>query len=161
MKRTMVVLAVMLALFAGRAPAQDTATPSFNPDNKARLDQTKKSLVTALESESPGLQATAAQTVRELKAMLPEESFSLLVIPLMGIVKNGDAQVEARILAALALSDLHSDRGDFAIKMEAKHCESCRLGYILGALAVQRAREVQFAHDAAAKEKSPDIAVAR
>lgn len=161
MKRTMVVLALSLALIAGRATAQDTAAPSFDPNNKVRVDQTKKSLVIALESESPGLQATAAETVRELKALLPEESFSVFVIPLMRIVKNGDAQIEARIMAALALSDLHSDRGDYAIRMEAKNCESCRLGYILGALAVHRAREVQLAHETATNEETPEIAVAR
>ncbi|HEX7574505.1 MAG TPA: hypothetical protein VF514_15570 [Bacteroidota bacterium] len=99
--------------------------------------------------------------MRELKALLPDESFSTFVIPLKRIVKNSDAHVEVRILAALALQDLHSDRGDFAIKMEAKYAENGRSAHIFGALAVKRVREVQLARQAGKKEVNPDVVSAR
>lgn len=161
MNRSIVAVSVSLLLIAGRSVAQETTTPLFNPNNTVRLQQTEKSLVIALESDSPGLQATAAQTVRELKVLLPDESFSAFVIPLMRIVKNGDAQVEARILAALALQDLHSHRGDFVIKMEAKYTGNGRLAHIFGALAMERVKEVQSARYAGTKEANPDVVVAR
>ena len=161
MKCAMVVMSVSLALIACQSHAQDSSGPPFNPKNAVRLAQTEKSLVMALESNSPGLQATAAQTVREIKAMVPGESFSVFVIPLMRIVKDEDAQVESRILAALALYDLHSAKGDFAIKREAMFCQSCRLGHILAALAVERVKQANLARETGTKEGEPDILVVR
>jgi hypothetical protein len=94
---------------------------------QATVEQTEKSLVMALESESPGLQMSAALTVRELKALMPERSFSCFVIPLMRIVKTEEGDRWARVVAAIALHDLHSAIGDFAIARTAKFCECERL----------------------------------
>jgi len=160
MKQILVLAAGVSLLTAGGVRAQDSSSPAFNPANEVRLEQTKKSLVMALESSSPGLQATAAQTVRELKALIPDDPFTCLVIPLMRIVKDEDAVVEARILAALALYELRSEKGDFAIKAEAAHTDNMRFQHICAALAAERAKEVQLAQTGESAP-SPAIATAR
>jgi len=145
MKQILLLAAGACLFVAGVARAQESSGPAFNPANAARLEQSKQSLVMALESSSPGLQATAAQTVRELKSLVPDDPFTCMIIPLMRIVKDEDAAVEARILAALALHELNSEKGDFAIKGEAKHSGVSRFKYICAALTAERAKQVQLA----------------
>ena len=159
--KPVMMLSVLCIASAIAAHAQETPAPAFDPGNKVRLDQTEASLVQALESDSPGLQATACQTVRDLKALIPDQSFSCIVIPLMRIVKDGDAAVEARILAAIALHELHSEKGDFAIKGEAKFSNDGRFRYICTALAVERVKELQLARTNADNPQSPAIATTR
>lgn len=145
-----------IALIACVGRAQTSSDVPFNPHNAVRLAQTKESLVRALESASPGLQATAAQTVRELKAMLPDEPFSELIIPLMRVVKDPDAVVESRIMCALALHEIHSERGDFAIKGEAIYAENARFQYICAALTAEKQQEEMRALQAEqAKQENP------
>ena len=84
----------------------------------------------ALESESPGLQTSAAITIRELKMMMPERSFSCFVIPLMRIVKTEEADRCSRVIAAIALHDLHSEMGDFAIARASKFCDCDKMKHI-------------------------------
>lgn len=158
------ILALLLGVFVSItcvSRAQDQTGPSFNPNNPERLEQSKMSLVKALESNSTGLQATAAQTVRELKALIPDESFSSLVIPLMRIVKNEDAASESRILAALALHELHSERGDFAIKGESKNTGDKRFQYICSALTAERGKELQLARRRDEAIETPAIVTAK
>jgi len=81
-----------------------------------KLQVIESNLQQALESASFGMQASAAQVVRDVKALVPRYEFSRLVIPLMRILKDENAQPASRILAALALHELGSERGDFAIK---------------------------------------------
>ena len=160
MKHILVLAASVLLLDSGVAISQESSGPAFNPANAVRLGQTKQSLVMALESSSPGLQATAAQTVRELKSLIPDDPFTCMVIPLMRIVKDEDAAVEARILAALALHELNSGKGDFAIKEEAKHSGVSRFQYICAALTIERMKEVELARQGASAPP-PAIATAR
>jgi len=160
MKKILVLAAGVSILTAGVASAQDLSGPAFNPANAVRLEQSKKSLVMALESSSPGLQSSAAQTVRELKTLIPDDPFTCMVIPLMRIVKDEDAAVEARILAALALHELNSAKGDFAIKGEAKYSDVSRFQYICAALTAERAKEVQLARQTESAS-SPVVATTR
>lgn len=147
MKRVLVVGAASMVLALPVVFAQETSIVPRAPQlSEERLRQTEESLVVALESNSPGKQASAAQTVRELKGLLPDRSFGRLVIPLMRIVKDESADVPARILAALALSELHSDMGDFAIKGVAKFTDNKRLGHLCTALTLKRIEENQLAH---------------
>ena len=52
--------------------------------------------------------------------MMPKRDFESLVIPLMAVVKNDKADESARVLAAMALHDLHSAKGDYAIEKAAE-----------------------------------------
>ena len=80
----------------------------------------EENLAIGLSTGNAGLQASASQVVRNLKALLPEQDFSLLVIPLMRIVKDANADIQVRMIGALALHDLQSARGDFAILRAAR-----------------------------------------
>jgi hypothetical protein len=138
MKRMLLFLCGALLACSPELFAQATYAPPCDPCIKKRLPQTIGSLRYALESGIPGLQATAAQTVRDLKANIPEESFSSLVIPLMRIVKDENADHAARILAAFALHDLNSPRGDFAIGRMAVFSQDKQVRYLCGSLTAKR-----------------------
>ena len=117
MKGALCVLAgvVLLMVCTVRGEENNVPAPRFT---RATVEQTEQSLVQALESNSPGLHVSAAQTARDLKTLMPERSFSRLAIPLMRIVKDEGAESCARVVAAMALHELHSAIGDFAIARE-------------------------------------------
>ena len=122
MKSVLVLLVAVGLMVFTSAWAKDSAVPAAR-FTKATVDQTEKSLVLALESNSVGLRTSAAQTVRDLKVLMPERSFSRLVIPLMRIVKDQDTDGCSRVIAAIALHELRSAVGDFAISREAKFAD--------------------------------------
>jgi len=102
------------------------------------VDAIEKSLAMALRTPSPGMQASASQVVRDLRVLLPDQGFSLLIIPLMVIVKNEDAEMPIRMVAALALHDLRSGKGDFAIQQMAQFAKSERLKHLCSWLTYER-----------------------
>jgi hypothetical protein len=126
MKAAVLLLLVLALIVPCTMYAQDSTVLASLFKN-ATIEQTEKSLIMALESESPGLQTSAALTVRELKALMPQRSFSCFVIPLMRIVKTEDGDRCSRVIAAIALHDLHSAIGDYAIARAAKFCDCERL----------------------------------
>ncbi len=91
-----------------------------NVDPRYTLESLKsieQNLVIGLQdTEHPGLQASSAQQILDIQGIVPSYPFSSALIPLMAILKNDNAPVTARIYAALALHNLHSQRGDFAIE---------------------------------------------
>jgi hypothetical protein len=126
MKAYVGILVVGLLLWASAVHAQSEAgqAPVFT---RATIEQTEESLINALESNSPGLQISAAITVKELKLLYPDRSFSRFVIPLMRIVKNEKGSPCQRVVAALALHDLHSAIGDYAIARAARFVECSQM----------------------------------
>ncbi len=139
MKSAMFVF-VLVAFAVMTAHAQESK-PAAAPFTRATVEQTEKSLINALESNSEGLQISAALTVRELKTMMPERSFSSLVIPLMRIVKDDNASSASRVIAAIALSDLHSAMGDYAISRETNFTGDAALKHACSWLAYNRTIE--------------------
>ncbi len=109
--------------------------------SEAQLNVVEQNLVQALESNSPGLQASAAQIIRDVKKLRPEFKFSQSVIPLMGIVKNERSDIGARIVATLALHELKTARGDFAISRSAKFSNNGRIQHLCTWLTYARAKE--------------------
>jgi hypothetical protein len=128
--RTLALFLVGCFLMCGASVRAQVGSEKVQPFTHATIEQSEQSLVKALESTSPGLQVSAAATVRELKQMFPDRPFSCFVNPLMGIVKNENADRNARIVAAIALHELHSDKGDYAIKTMARLTADERLAYI-------------------------------
>lgn len=122
--------------FAGTPP--DNATTRFTA---AKLALIEDNLLLCLASDLPGVRATAALTVRQLKQAVPEHSFNRCVIPLMRIVKNEAFEPASRIAAGLALHELASARGDFAIKMTAQFTETERVKRTYEHLAFARLME--------------------
>lgn len=103
-----------------------------------KIDLIERNIVNALESDIPGMQADAAQVVRDLKRLRPEQSFSACIIPLMALLKNEQGDGGARVLAALALDQLDSQRGHFAILRVASFTSDARLKHLCGWLAYER-----------------------
>jgi HEAT repeat protein len=139
--RTLVLFLVGCFLFGGISAYAQGVSEGAKPFTHATIEQSEQSLVKALESNSPGLQISAAATARELKQMFPDRAFSRLVNPLMGIVKNEDADRNARIVAAIALHELRSDKGDYAIKAMAHFTSDERVAYICSWLTRYRMEE--------------------
>jgi hypothetical protein len=106
---------VVVRAQADTAQAKSGNGMDFSED---KLSQIEENLVRDLESPSTGICIGGAQTARELKQHVPGYDFSKIIIPLMRIVKDENADRAARILAALALNDLDSERGNFAISRE-------------------------------------------
>ena len=118
--------------FAGESESYVESMP------KARVDLIEPNIVNALESGIPGMQADAAQLIRDLNRIRPEESFSSCVIPLMAILKNEQEEGPVRILAALALDQIGSARGEFAIERMATFTSDPQVKYVCTWLAYER-----------------------
>jgi hypothetical protein len=122
------------------------AVPAFaqgNNDYVASLSQDKihvieENIVNALTSDIPGMQADAAQLIRDLKSMRPEQDFNTCIFPLMSIVKNESAEDASRILAAFALDQLESSKGYFAITRTALFTDSPKVKHVCTWLAYER-----------------------
>jgi len=138
------MVGVLLAMAGGagtaRAADPDGLRAWMTDDKLARIE---RSLVVALETPCCGAQASAAQTVRDLKALLPEADLEGTVIPLMRIVKNEDAEMPSRVMAALALHELRDGRGDYAIAGMARFSGDERLARTCKWLMYERALESQ------------------
>ena len=142
MKRIVLSVATVVVLLYPRGFAQESKQLVLTNE---RFSQTVRGLAASLQSGSPGLQASAAETIRELRAVLPSHSYSSLVIPLMGVVKDEHADVSARIVAALALNELESDMGNFAIKRVARFSECKRIRNLCAWLTYNRHQATDLA----------------
>ncbi len=101
------------------SPKAAVATPDRFTEEK--INQIEDNLRNDLESSIPGVVIGGAQTTREMKKAVPTHDFSKLIISLMRIVKDDKSDRAARILAALTLDELNSERGNFAISREAEY----------------------------------------
>jgi hypothetical protein len=135
--RHLTVLCIALIVATGQMTGgeQNGAEGRFTREKLARVEANLK---LALESPIPGIQASAAQTVRDLKERVPDHPFSSLVIPLMRIMKDQNAECGPRVLAALALGELDSEIGAFAIKRVAQFTDVPRLRHVCTWLAYER-----------------------
>ena len=132
-----------LCLVAGGLLGTAPAFAGENGDYISTLSQQKfdvieQNIVNALRSDVPGMQADAAQLVRDLNNARPDISFSTCVVPLMAVLKNEEGESAARILAALALDQLDSPMGHFAVSRTASFTSDSRLAYVCGWLAYER-----------------------
>ena len=139
-------LAAVVIVLAGGLIGAGTAFAASEDEyvlnlSEAQLNVIEQNLVQALESNSPGLQASAAQVIRDVKKLRPEFKFSRSVIPLMGNVKNERSDIGARIVATLALHELKTARGDFAISRSAKFSNNGRIQHLCTWLTYARAKE--------------------
>lgn len=129
--------AILVAGVCGIVLAEQPSIPTVNL-TQAKLELIERNLVVGLESDIPSLQASAALVMRQIKGLAPEYDFSLCIIPLMRIVKSANYDVEARLAAALALFDLRSERGDFAIARTAKYEDNPRIKKVFTSMAYER-----------------------
>ena len=121
---------VAIAMMAFSSPALSSKKGDEVWFKGASINAIEENLAIALQAPSPGMQASASQVVRDLKALLPDQDFSGLTIPLMAIVKDEEAEVAVRMVAALALHDLQSAKGDFAIQRVAQFTRNERMRHL-------------------------------
>lgn len=143
MKQGSLLLIVVAASLVLSGSAFATAPPD-NPTTRftgEKLALIEDNLLLGLASESPGVRATAALTLRQLKEAAPDYSFSRSIIPLMRIVKDENCDVVCRITASLALHSLGSARGDYAIRMTGYFTETSRIKQLCENLAYARTLE--------------------
>lgn len=124
-------------------PALAAAPPDDAPSRftGAKLLMIEENLLLGLTSDIPGIRATAALTLRQVKEAAPHHEFSRAIIPLMRIVKDENCDIASRVTASLALHSLASDRGDYAIKMTGYFTEHGRVKTICEHLAYARLQE--------------------
>ena len=136
MKRSL--LSILLVAGAwGVMVANDTSTPKIVL-TQAKLHLIEQNLIIGLESNVPTLQASAALVLRQVKEIAPEYEFSLSVIPLMRLVRTDSYDATVRMAAALALHQLRTAQGDFAISRLAKFEDNPRVKKLLQAMAYER-----------------------
>ncbi|MBM4168381.1 MAG: hypothetical protein FJ215_04405 [Ignavibacteria bacterium] len=135
-----VVATLLIAASAFASTPPDRAASPFSFD---RLKLIEENLIACLGSDIPGVRATAALTLKQLTDLAPDYSFDRSIIPLMRIVKDEACDGPSRIAAALALHALRSDRGDYAIKMNARFTRSQRIKHMYEHLALARSLERQ------------------
>lgn len=132
------------ALIIGLARADGPPTSEVR-QNGQNIGKVERNIVSALESRIAGLEASAALTLRDLKVRMPEADFSRTVIPLMQIVKDEGENPRVRVAAALALHELHTATGDFAISRAALFTDNHYVGHILSAIESHRIAEAESA----------------
>jgi hypothetical protein len=109
--------------------------------NQDKLPLIEKNLIIGLESNIPSLQASAALVLRQVKSLASTYDFSLSVIPLMRLVRTESYDATVRMAAALALHELNSAQGDFAIARIAKYEENPRVKKLFQAMTYERGLE--------------------
>ncbi len=100
-------------------------------------------LLQHLQNDTTNSKLTAVQTVRELEQIFPDNSFSSFLEPLSEIVQNEESGTQLRILAAIALDELHSDAGDKAIYEAAKNSKNESVKNVCTAISFEISKTVE------------------
>jgi len=137
-------LAVGLLLATVLVQAQETKSTTrlqrqhkYTEFQKKQMKQTEASILAGIQGESVGMQQGAIQALRELAQIAADYPFSSLITPLEGKLTNTQSDRTVRMLAALALDELHSDAGDAVIKSVAEKSEDESLQTLCKALLVR------------------------
>ena len=137
---TAIALAIGLVLILAPVYSAEPVRAQVDLTN-AKLEQIETNLIMALESNYPSLEASAAQVIRDLKVRVPEYNFSRSIIPLMRTLKDENMDARVRQVAALALHDIDTERGDYAIEREARFSDQQQLRHLCWFLVNERVRE--------------------
>jgi hypothetical protein len=82
---------------------------------ESHLMQSEEMLLKAFKSDAIGMIPSSLQTLIQLQEVFPEYEFSSLLEPLINLVRDENLDTQVRMLAALALNDLHTEKGDKVI----------------------------------------------
>jgi hypothetical protein len=144
MNHPLLFFAVSLIALNTMAPAQASkSTTRLEKQHKTthymkeHLKQSEVNLVGELTGKSVETQRGAIQTLRDMEQLFPEYPFNSIVLPLETILKEETSDPIARMLAALALDELHSDAGDAVIKDVANRSDDKGLQLLCQALLVK------------------------
>lgn len=125
MKRVIFLFVTLVLIMSASDYAQELSTRFEKQHHlkylKSHLPQIEENILKSFESNNSGILASSAMTVRQLEQIFPEEKFSSFIDPLTKIVQDEKEETQTRLLAALALDLLHSDKGDESIYYVAKY----------------------------------------
>jgi hypothetical protein len=110
---------------------------------KQHMKKTEIMLVEALKSTDAQFQSSALQTLRQLQYIYPDEPFESLIEPLTKLVENENGDTQVRMLAAIALDGLHSDKGDESIKKMADSSKNPGVQSLCSALRKKVPRDLE------------------
>ena len=151
MKRIVTIVAVGLLLAAVSLQAQETQLVSqenvstnriqkqhnYTQFQKTQMKASEASILAAMNSQSVGLQQTAMQTLRDLEQLDPDYPFGSLIAPLGEKLLSEQTDPTVRVLAALALDELHSNAGDAIIRAVAEKSQNPDVQNLCRALLVR------------------------
>jgi len=141
MKNLYILIILLSAVLLTTVNAQDQSTRLEKQHNvkfiKSDLQKTEEMILTSLQSDNVGVLASSAQTIRELQELFPDKPFSSLIDPLIKIIQDEEGDTHVRILSALALDGLHSEKGDEAIFEVSKNTKDKSVKDALTALSVE------------------------
>ena len=124
MKRLIIILVAgttaCTTLFA-RQPIERTLY------SQAQVDQIEKCIVKGLQSSETTQQTDAAMMLHRVREVIPAHDWDRCIIPLMHILNGEDNQPSVRLLAAMVLHELRTERGDFAISRNAQFTDNARV----------------------------------
>ena len=95
--------------------------------SQGQIEQIEKSIARTLECDIPDLQISGALTLHRFREVAPEYGWDRCIIPLMRILNGEENNPSARLIAAMALHELRSSRGDFAISRNAQFTDNLRV----------------------------------
>lgn len=95
--------------------------------SQAQVDRIEKCIVKGLESSETAQQIDAAMMLHRVRGQIPAHDWDRCIIPLMHILNGEDNQPSARLLAAMLLHELRTERGDFAISRNALFTDDARV----------------------------------
>jgi hypothetical protein len=124
MKRLILMMTAGICACTTLFALQPIERNSLSP---AQVDQLEKSIARSLESNSPTQQIEAAMLLHRAQALAPTYEWDRCIIPLMRILNRESNEASARLLAALLLHELRSERGDFAISRNALFTDDPRV----------------------------------
>lgn len=128
MKNIIILVVVLTSMSLITVNAQDQSTryekQHHSKFTDSHLKQSEQMLLKSIESDVVGMASSGVQTLRELEQVFPEYEFSSLLDPLIKIIKDENRDKDLRILSALALDGLHSDKGDQAIYSVSKNTKN-------------------------------------
>ena len=141
MKYTIALIMLISAMLLTTINAQDQSTryeaQHHSKYIKSHLPQTEEMLLKNFASNNVVMLSSNIQTLRELEDIFTEYKFSSLIDPLIKIVQDEKQDTQVRILSALALDKLHSDKGDNSIYGIAKSTKNQSVRDICVALSVE------------------------
>jgi hypothetical protein len=87
----------------------------------------EKSIAKGLESKESAQQIDAAMMLHRMRELAPGHEWDRCIIPLMRILNGENNHPSARLLAAMLLHELRTERGDFAISRNAQFTDDARV----------------------------------
>lgn len=124
MKRLIMILAAGSVAFTTLFALQPIDRSLYSQEQVNRIE---KNIVSGLKSHEVVQQTDAAMMLHRMLELVPARDWDRCIIPLMHILNGENNEPSARLLAALVLHEMRTERGDFAISRNALFTDDSRV----------------------------------